>query len=74
MVLTIHQVKLMTEIDIVKNNKYLSGFSIHEDDLAGITPDILCIPRQNKIIKTPDTLIIRKEHIQEPVNPRKRAK
>ena len=47
---------------------------LYGDDLSGITPDILCIPCKNKINKYPDTLIIRKQPIQEPVNPRKRAK
>ena len=44
------------------------------DDLLGITPDILLIPRKNKIKKNPYTSSNRKEHIQEPVKPRKRAK
>ena len=47
--------------------------SLQGDDLAGITPDILCIPRRNKI-KHSDTSIIRKEPIQEPFNPSKSAK
>ena len=42
--------------------------------LSNETPDTLRIPRNNKRKKTPDTLIIRKQPIQEPVNPRKRAK
>ena len=49
-----------TEIDIIRDNKYVSGFSGQGDDLAGITPDNLCIPSKNKINKTPDTLVIRK--------------
>ena len=44
------------------------------ESLSSVTPDILHIPCKNKINKTPDTLIIKKEHIQEPVNPRKRSK
>ena len=44
------------------------------DDLAGITPDNLRITHNNKRKKTPYTLIIRTEPIQEPVNPRKRSK
>ena len=35
---------------------------------------MLRISRKNKINKTPDTLIIKKEPILEPVNPRKMAK
>ena len=63
-----------TEIDIVKDNKYLSNFLVQEDDMAGITPYILRIPRKNKINKTLYTYIIIKEPIQEPVNPRKSSK
>ena len=63
-----------TEIDIVRDNKDISDLSLPGDDLAGITPDILCIPRKNKINKTPDTFIIRKQPIQEPFNPNKREK
>ena len=47
------------EIDIIKDNKHISGLSGQGDDLAGITPYILRIPRKNKR-KTPDTSIIRK--------------
>ena len=36
--------------------------------LSSVTPDTLCIIRKNKIKKTPDTLIIRKQPIQEPSN------
>ena len=61
-------------MQIVKDNKDLSGLSLPGDDLAGITPDILCIPRKNKRRITPDTLIIRKQPIQEPVNPQKKTK
>ena len=44
------------------------------ESLSSETPDTLCIPCKNKRKKTPDTSIIRKQPIQEPVNPRKRAK
>ena len=47
---------------------------LHGDYLAGIKPDILGIPLKNKGKKTPDTSIIRKQYIKEPVNPSKRAK
>ena len=36
------------EIDIVKDKKDLSDLSGQGDDLSGIKPDILCIPRKNK--------------------------
>ena len=48
--------------------------SLHGDNLSGIRPDILCIPNKNKRKTIPDTSIIRKQPIQEPVNPRKRVK
>ena len=44
------------------------------ESLSSETPYTLCIPSKNKIDKTTDTPIIRKHPIQEPVNPRKRAK
>ena len=62
-----------TDIDIVGDNKDLSDLSLYGDDLKGITPDILCIPCKNKRKIIPDTSIIRKQPIQEPVNPSKRA-
>ena len=42
--------------------------------LSSVSPDILRIPRKNKRKKTPDTLIMIKKTIKEPVNPSKRAK
>ena len=42
--------------------------------LSSVTPYNLLISRKNKIKKTPEDSIIRRQHIQEPVNPRKRAK
>ena len=42
--------------------------------LSSETPDTLRITHKNKIKKAPYTQIIRKQHIKEPVNPRKRAK
>ena len=42
--------------------------------LSSETPDTLRIPRKNKRKKNPDTSVIRKQPIQEPVNPRKREK
>ena len=47
---------------------------LQEEILSSETPDTICIYRNNKRKKTPDTLIIRKQHIQETVNSRKRAK
>ena len=43
-------------------------------DLAGIKTDIIRVPRKNKRRKTPDTSIIRKQYIQELVNPIKMEK
>ena len=37
-------------------------------------PDIFHISRMNKRKKNPETMIIRKQPIKEPVNPMKRAK
>ena len=42
--------------------------------LSSEVPDTLCITSNNKRKKTPDTSIIRKQPIQEPFNPSKRAK
>ena len=41
------RIEKLTEIDMVKDNEYLSGLSLHWDYLASITPYILCIPRKN---------------------------
>ena len=54
-----------TEIDIVKDNTDPSNLSLPGDDLAGITPYILCIPRNNKIKTTTYTSIRRNIYIQE---------
>ena len=70
----ITRIEKPTEIDIVKYNKDLSGLSVHGEILSSVTPDQQCIPRNNKRKKTPNTLIIRKQPILEPVNPIKRAK
>ena len=56
------------------DNRYLSDLSLQVYYLAVIIPDIIRIPRKNKIKTTPDTLIIIKEPIREPGNPRKKAK
>ena len=61
----------------IKNRKgNLSVFSLSglEESLSGETPDTLLIPLKNKVKKTPDTLIIRKKPIKEPVNPRENGK
>ena len=42
--------------------------------LSSETTETLCIHQNNKRKKTPDTQNFRKHHIQEQVNPRKRAK
>ena len=57
-----------------KDLNCLSFFSIHGEVLSSVTPDQQRIPRKNKRNKTSDTSIIRKEPIQEPVNPRKMSK
>ena len=44
------------------------------ESLSSETPDTLRIPLNNKRKKTPYTLIIRKQPLQEPFNPRKMAK
>ena len=49
----------------------MSGYG---ENLSSVTPDTLCIPRKNKIRKNPDTLIIIKQPIKEPVNSSKREK
>ena len=59
---------------ILEDNEDVSLLYGQGYDLASVTPDNLCIPFENKINKTPDTSVIRKEPIQEPVNPRKMAK
>ena len=46
----------------------------HGESFSSETPNTLCIPCKNKRKKTSDTSIIRKQHIQEPVKTRKRAK
>ena len=46
----------------------------HVESVSSLTPYQQRIPRKNKRKKTSDTLIARKETIQEPVNPIKRAK
>ena len=63
-----------SEIDIWKENLSVSVLSGHGESLSSVTPDTLCIPRKNKRKKNPDTLIIRKQPIKEPVNPTKRAR
>ena len=46
----------------------------HREKLPSVTPDQQRIQRKNKIKKTPDTLITRKETIQEPIHPCKMEK
>ena len=67
------RIEKSTEIYIFRDNKHFYGFSLQGDDLVGITPEIPCVPRKNKI-KTSDTLIIRKQLIQERGNPMKNRK
>ena len=63
-----------TEIDILKDNENVSLLSEQVHDLESVTPDNVCIPCKNKIKKTPDTSVKRKEPIVEPVNPSKISK
>ena len=42
------RIEKLIETDIVRDNKYLSDLSMPGDGLAGITPAILCIARNNK--------------------------
>ena len=49
-----------SEIDIHKDNENISDLSGLGDDLSIVTPDNLCIPRDNKRKKTPYTSVIRK--------------
>ena len=46
----------------------------HGESLSSVTPDQQRIPCKNKRKKTSDSLIMIKHPIQEPVNPRKKAK
>ena len=57
-----------SEINNHKGNLSVSIFSGLGESVSSETPDNLCIYRENKIKKTPDTLIIRKNPIKEPVN------
>ena len=57
-----------------QDNLSVSGLSGHRESLSSEISDTICIPRNNKRKKTPDTWTIRKKNIQEPVNPRKRGK
>ena len=45
----------------------------HRESLSNVTPNKQRIPCKNKRTKTSETLITRKETIQEPVSPSKRA-
>ena len=63
-----------TEIYINRDNENVSILSGKGDGLASVTSDNICITRNNKRKKNPDTSFIRKEPIGEPFNPRKRAK
>ena len=44
----------------------------HGYDLSSLTPYTFCVPRKNKINKTPETSFIRNEHIGDTVNPSKK--
>ena len=59
---------------IHKDNLSVSVSSGQGKSWSSETPDIICIPCNKKLKKTTDTEIITKQNIQEPLNPRKRAK
>ena len=59
---------------IPRSNYSNKSTRIEKPSHSSETPNTLRIPRKNKRKKTPDTSIIRKQHIQEPVNPKKREK
>ena len=63
-----------SEIDVFKDNLNVSVLSRQGEISSSVTPYQQRIPCKNKRNKTPDTSIIRKEHIQEPLNPSKRTK
>ena len=63
-----------SEIHICKENLRVSVLTGQGESLSSETPDTLRISLKNKRKKTPDTSVIRKQHIQEPLNPSKRSK
>ena len=63
-----------SEINIHKENLSVSSLSGKIESSSSETLDTLCITRKNNIKKTTDTSIIRKQPIQEPVDPSKRGK
>ena len=68
------RIEKTSEIDIHGGDLTVSILSGHGESLSSETPDILCIPRKNKRKKIPDTSMVIKQPIKEPVKPRKRAK
>ena len=65
------QIENPSEINIHRGNKYVSDLSIQGESLASAKPDNNRIPCKNKGKKTPESLIIRREHIGDTVNHRK---
>ena len=63
-----------SEINNHKVHLRVSGLSGLGESLSSETPYTLRISCKNKIKKTPDTSIIRKNPIKEPFNPREMAK
>ena len=63
-----------SEIHVYKDNLSVSGLPAQRESLSSETSDTICITHNSNRKKTPDTLIIRKHHIQEPFNPSKREK
>ena len=62
------------EINIYKYNKYVYYSYRQGESLVSVTPDQQRIPCKNKINKTPYSSVIRKEPIEDTVNPRKISK
>ena len=61
-------------MEIHEDNLSPSTMFGHGENLSIVTTDQQHIPCKDKGNKTSDSLIMRKYTIQEPVNPRKRAK
>ena len=70
----ITRIEKPSEIDISNENLSIFVLSGHGKSLSSVTLDQQHIPRTNKRKKISDTFITRKENIQEPVYPSKRAK
>ena len=61
-----------SEIYIHRDYLSVSVLSEQGETLSSVSPYIICIHCNKKREKTPNTSIIRKQPIKEPVNPKKR--